>query len=74
MLSRSCDNEYDGAPVQEEILAECSQNVNLLFHLLDNVTVCENLHLLDNVSKGESFAKQKKCRDIRCEANLKSIQ
>jgi len=39
--------------VYEEILAECSQNVNLLFHLLDNVT------------KGESFAKQKKCRDIR---------
>jgi len=39
--------------VYEEILSECSHNVNLLFHLLDNV------------SKGESFAKQKKCRDIR---------
>jgi len=50
--------------VYEEILAECSHNVNLLFHLLDNVT-CDNVHLLDNVAKGESFAKQKKCRDIR---------
>jgi hypothetical protein len=57
-------NQRDNS-VYEEILAECSQNVNLLFHLLDNVTVCENLHQLDNVSKGESFAKQKKCRDIR---------
>merc|ERR1719458_606621 len=57
-------NQRDNS-VYEEILAECSQNVNLLFHLLDNVTVCENLHLLDNVGKGESFAKQKKCRDIR---------
>merc|ERR1719222_244667 len=45
-------NQRDNS-VYEEILAECSQNVNLLFHLLDNVT------------KGESFAKQKKCRDIR---------
>ena len=59
--------EIDEATIQEEILAECSHNVNLLFHLLDNVT-CDNVHLLDNVAKGESFAKQKKCRDIRCEA------
>ena len=39
---------------QEDILAECSHNVNLLFNLLDNV------------NKGESFVKQKKSRDIRC--------
>jgi len=37
----------------EDILAECSHNVNLLFNLLDNV------------NKGESFVKQKKSRDIR---------
>ena len=39
---------------QEDILAECSHNVSLLFNLLDNV------------NKGESFVKQKKSRDIRC--------
>ena len=39
---------------QEDILAGCSHNVNLLFNLLDNV------------NKGESFVKQKKSRDIRC--------
>ena len=46
---------------QEEILSECSHNVNLLFPLLDNV------------SRGESFAKQKKCRDIRCETFLEKL-
>ena len=46
---------------QEEILAECSHNVNLLFNLLDNV------------NKGESFVKQKKSRDIRCKDIFLSV-
>ena len=46
---------------QEDILAECSHNVNLLFNLLDNV------------NKGESFVKQKKSRDIRCKDIFLSV-
>ena len=47
-------------PLQDDILGKGSHNVNLLFHLLETI------------KKSDSFANQKKCRDIRCKKEAKN--